>query len=152
MKFKTHATRTLFIKEHDHRIRVGAHTRMDNTCVEQFLNNFLNFIFLGKGMKIGIDIGRKGVGDKGNGMIMITMGRRESLVSGKNNFMIREDRLEVLRHRRCPNGLNGMELCNNARMTFFENLFHAMGTDDLHRTNFDALELIFLSLLVELHG
>jgi hypothetical protein len=39
--------------------RVGAHSRADNTCVEKLLNNFLNFIFLGKGMMIGINIGRK---------------------------------------------------------------------------------------------
>ena len=31
----------------------------DDTHVEQFLNNFLNFIILGKGMTIQIDIGRK---------------------------------------------------------------------------------------------
>jgi hypothetical protein len=56
---RTHAPRTFFLKDHDHRRRVGARTRADNTCVEQFLNNFLNFIFLGKGMTIGTNIGRK---------------------------------------------------------------------------------------------
>jgi hypothetical protein len=125
---------------------------VDNTCVEQFLNNFLNFIFLGKGMTIGTYIGRKASWDKGNGMIMNTMGRRESLGSGKNHLMFREDGLEVLRHRGCLSGLYGMELGNNARMTFFEQLFHAMGTDDLRGTDDDALELILLALLVELHG
>jgi hypothetical protein len=99
--------------------RVGARTRVDNTCGEQFLNNFLNFIFLGKGMTIGMNIGRKAVGDKGNGMIMNTMGRRKSLGSGKNNLMFGEDGLEVLHNRGCLSGMNGMELCNNARMTFF---------------------------------
>ena len=49
MEVRTHAPRTFFLKDHDHRIRVGAHTRMDNTCVEKFLNNFLNFIFWEKG-------------------------------------------------------------------------------------------------------
>jgi hypothetical protein len=93
---KTHAPRTFFIKNHDHRTRAGARTRMDNTCIEKFLNNFLNFIFLGKGMTIGMNIGRKVFGDKGNGMIMNTTGRRESLGSGKNNFMFREAGLEVL--------------------------------------------------------
>jgi hypothetical protein len=44
-KVKTHDPRTLFLKDHDHRRRVGDHTRADNTCVEKFLNNFLNFIF-----------------------------------------------------------------------------------------------------------
>jgi hypothetical protein len=58
-KVKTHAPRNLFIKDHDHMRRVGARTREDNNCVEKFLNNFLNFIFLGKGMTIGMDIGRK---------------------------------------------------------------------------------------------
>jgi hypothetical protein len=42
-------------------------------------------------MTIGIDIGRKVFGDKGNGMIMKTMGRRELLGSGKNYLMFRED-------------------------------------------------------------
>jgi hypothetical protein len=119
VEFRTHAPRILFLKDHEHRIRGGARTRVHNTCVEQFLNNFLNFIFLGKGMTIGMDIGRKNSGDKGNGMIMNTTGWRESLGSGKNHLMFREDGLEVLRHRGCLSGLNGMELCNNARMTFF---------------------------------
>jgi hypothetical protein len=39
--------------------RVGAHTRVDNTYVEKLLNNFLNFIFFGKWMTIGTNIGRK---------------------------------------------------------------------------------------------
>jgi hypothetical protein len=132
--------------------RVGARTRVDNTRGEQFLNNFLNFIFLVKGMTIGMDIGRKAFGDKGNGIIMNTTRRRDSLGSGTNHLMFIEDGLEVLQHRGCLSGLNGMELCNNARMTFFEHLFHVMGTDDLRGTDSDALELILLSLLVELHG
>jgi hypothetical protein len=37
-------------------------------------------------------------------------------------------------------------------MTFFEELFHVMETDDLRGASCDALELIFLALLVELHG
>jgi hypothetical protein len=103
-------------------------------------------------MMIGTDIGRKDSWYKGNGMIMNTMGRRESLGSGKNHLMFREDGLEVLWHRGCLNGLYGMELGNNSRMTFFEQLFHAMGTDDILGTDGYALELIFLSLLVKLHG
>jgi hypothetical protein len=78
-KVKTHAPRNFFLKDHDHGRRVGACTRMNNTCVEHFLNNFLNFIFLGKGMTIGTNIGRKVARDKGNGMIMNTMGRKEAL-------------------------------------------------------------------------
>jgi hypothetical protein len=69
---------------------------VDNTCIKQFLNHFLNFIFWGKGVIIGTDIGRKALWEKGNGMIMNTMGRRESLGSGKNHLMFREDGLEVL--------------------------------------------------------
>jgi hypothetical protein len=87
--------RTLFFKDHDHRRRVGAHTRADNTYVEKFLNNFLNVIFLGKWVMIGTDIGRKDAYDKGNGIIMNTMGRRESLGIVKNHFMFREDGLKV---------------------------------------------------------
>jgi hypothetical protein len=93
---RKHAPRTFFIKDHDHRRRVGAHTRVDNTFVEQFLNHFLNFILLGKGVKIGMNIGRKASCDKGNGMIMNTTGKREFLWTGKNHLMFREDGLEFL--------------------------------------------------------
>jgi hypothetical protein len=51
-------------------------------------------------------------------MIMNNTGRREFLGSRKNHFMFREDGLEVLRHKGCLSGLDGMELGNNARMTF----------------------------------
>jgi hypothetical protein len=34
MEVRTHAPRTFFLKDHDHRRRVGARTRADNTCVE----------------------------------------------------------------------------------------------------------------------
>jgi hypothetical protein len=124
----------------------------NNTCVEQFLNNFLNFIFLGKGVMIGTNIGRKSSWDKGNGMIINTMGRRDSLGIGKKHLMFREDGLEVLRQRGCLSCLYGMELGNNARMTFFYHIFHAMGTDDLRGIGDDAMEIILLALLVELHG
>jgi hypothetical protein len=117
-KVRTHVLRTFFVKDHDHKRRVGSHTRTDNTCVEHLLKMFLNFIFLGKGMMIGMDIGRKANEDKGNGMIMKTTGRRESLGSGKNNLMFGENELEVLRHIKCLNGLDAMELCNNSIMTF----------------------------------
>jgi hypothetical protein len=148
----THAPRSFFIKDHDHRRRVGARTRTDNTCGEKLLNNFLNFIFLGKRMMIRMNIGKKVIRKKGNRMIMNTTGRRNYLGIGKNNLMFGEDGLEVLQHRGCLSGMNGMELCNNCRMTFFEDLFHAMGVDDIRGTNSDALELILLALLVELHG
>jgi hypothetical protein len=106
-KIRTHAPGALFLHDHDHRRRVGARTREDNTCVKKFLNHFPNFIFLGKGVTIGMNIGRKDFWDKGNGMIMNTMGRRESLGSGKNHLMFREDGLEVLRHRGCLSFLYG---------------------------------------------
>jgi len=66
MKFRTHAPRSLFLKYHDHGIRIGASTRMDKNCGEKFLNNFLNLVFLGKGITIRSNIGRKVVRDKGN--------------------------------------------------------------------------------------
>jgi len=151
-KVNTHAPRTLFLPDHDHRRRVGDGTRVDNTCVKQFLNHFINFIFWVKGVMIGTNIGRKASWDMGNGMIMNTMGRRESLGTGKNHLMFREDGLEVLWHRGCLSCLYGTELGNNTQMTFFEQLFHAIGTNDLRGTDDDALELILLALLVELHG
>jgi hypothetical protein len=64
-------------------------------------------------------------------MIMNTTGRRESLGSGKDHLMFRKDGLEVLQHRGCLYLLYDMELGNNTRMNFFEQLFHAMGTTDL---------------------
>jgi hypothetical protein len=101
---------TLFLKYHDHRRRIGASTRMDNSYGEQFLNNFLDFIYLGKGMTIGTNIRRKIVEDEGNGMIMNTMRRRKDLGNGKNSLMFGEDGLEVQRHIGCLIGVNGMEL------------------------------------------
>jgi hypothetical protein len=85
-------------------------------------------------------------------MIMNTMGRGKSLGSGKNSLMFGDDGLEVRMHRGCLSGVNGMELCNNVRMTFLEEIFHAMGTDDFRGADGDALELILLALLAELHG
>jgi hypothetical protein len=76
MEIKTHAPITFFLHEHDQKGRVGTHTRADNTCVNKFLNHFLKFIFLEKGVMIGMDIRRKASWDKGNGMIMKTTGRR----------------------------------------------------------------------------
>jgi hypothetical protein len=52
MEVRTHLPRTLFLQDHDHRRRVGAHTRVDNACIKEFLDHFLNFIFLGKGVTI----------------------------------------------------------------------------------------------------
>jgi hypothetical protein len=66
-----HARISFFLKYHDHKRIIGASTRMDNAWGEQFLNNFRNFIFLGKGMTIGMNIGRKDVEDEGNGMCSV---------------------------------------------------------------------------------
>jgi hypothetical protein len=85
-------------------------------------------------------------------MIMNTTERGNSLGSGKNSLMFGDDGLEVKMHRGCLNGMNGMELCNNALMTFLEEVFHAMGIHDLRGVRGDALDLILLALLVELHG
>jgi hypothetical protein len=43
---KTHSSRTFFLQDHDCRRRVRAHTRVDNSCIKEFLDHFLNFIFL----------------------------------------------------------------------------------------------------------
>jgi hypothetical protein len=130
-KVKTHSLRTFFLQDHDHQRRVGSCTRENNACVKELLDHFLNFIFLGKGVTIQTDIGRRDSWYKGNGMIMNTMGRRESLGSGKDHLMFRKDGLEVMQHRGCLCCLYGMELGNNTRMTFFEQLFYVMGTNDL---------------------
>jgi hypothetical protein len=37
-------------------------------------------------------------------------------------------------------------------MTFLEKVFNSMGTNDLKRNCCDSLELVLLSLLVELYG
>jgi hypothetical protein len=55
-------------------------------------------------------------------------------------------------HRRCLSNMNGVELGYNSQITFFEEIFHAVGTDDLRGAYYDALEIILLSLLLELHG
>jgi hypothetical protein len=59
------------------------------------------------------------------------VGRREALGSGKYHLMFRRESLEVMQHRGYFCCLNGMELGNDTRMTFFEHIFHVMGTNDL---------------------
>jgi hypothetical protein len=113
MKFGNHAPSTFFIEYHYHGRRIGASTRMDNTCVEKLLCNFFNFILMGKGMIIRVNIGRNTTRDKGNGMIMNTKGRGKSPRSGKNNLVFGYDRLEIRMHRGCLNCLNGMDFGNN---------------------------------------
>jgi hypothetical protein len=118
-KVKKHSPRAFFLQDHDHKRIIGAHTRADNTYVKEFLDHFLNFIFWGKGVTIWMDIGRKASWYKGNGMIMNTTGRRESLGSGKDHLMFRKDGLEVLRHRGFLCCLYGMEL-GNARYQIYK--------------------------------
>jgi hypothetical protein len=130
-KVRTHSPRTFFPQDHDDRRRVGASTRADNAFIKDFLDHFLNFIFLGKWVAIRTYIGRKASGYKGNGMIMNTTGRMDSLQGVKDQWMFRKDGLEVLRDRGCLCCLYGMELGNNTRITFFEKLFHVIGTNDL---------------------
>jgi hypothetical protein len=112
-KVWTHEPSTLFIEYLDHIRQIGYGTRIYNTHFDQFLHYFLNFILLRKGMTIRVNIGRKIVGDKGNGMIMNTTGRGNSLWSGKNILVFRYEILEVTMHEGCLNFLNGMELGNN---------------------------------------
>jgi hypothetical protein len=59
VKVGEHAPSELFIQYHDHKRGIWDGVRIDNTCFKQFLNNFLNFILLGKGMTIRGNIGRK---------------------------------------------------------------------------------------------
>jgi hypothetical protein len=94
MEVRTHSPRTLFLQDHDHREM----NRGDNTCIKEFLDHFLNFIFWGKGVMIWMNIGRKASWYKGNGMIMNTMRRREALGNGKDQLMFRKDGLEVLQY------------------------------------------------------
>ena len=54
-------------------------------------------------------------------------------------------------HKGCFNLLNVMELRNNTGVVFLEDIFHAMGTNDLKRTSCETLELISLSLLLKFH-
>jgi hypothetical protein len=103
-------------------------------------------------MTIRANIGRKTAKNKGYGMIMNTMRRKKSLRSGKNNLVFGENSLEVRMHRGCLNRVNRMELRNNTRVAFIDDIFHAMGTDDLKRTSCETLEVIPLSLMLELHG
>jgi hypothetical protein len=83
---------------------------------------------------------------------MDTAGRRESLGSGKDCLMSRKEGLEVLGHGWDLGGLYGVELGYDTRMTFFEQFFHAMRTDDFRRTHSDALKFMFVASLVKLHG
>jgi hypothetical protein len=83
-------------------------------------------------------------------MIMDAMGSGNSMGSVKSSLVLGEYSLEVEMHKGCINYLNGMDLGNNARMTFFEYLFHAIGT--VNGAYCDALELILLAILLELHN
>jgi len=99
-------------------------------------------------MMIGRNNGRRVIRDKGNGMIMNTTGRGNSLGSGTNSLMFEEDGLDIKMHIGCLSGLDGMDFFNNVGMTFLEEVFHAMEINDLKGTYCDSLEHILLSLLV----
>jgi hypothetical protein len=152
MKVGTHALSTFFLKYHDHRGRIRVGIGVDNTCLEQFLHYFCNFILLGKGVTIRENIERKTTMNKGNGMMMNTMRRMKSLRGRKNNLMFGKDSLEVKMNRGCLNGLNRMDLRNDTGVAFLEDILHVMGTNNLRRTRCKTLELIPLSFLLELHG
>jgi hypothetical protein len=102
-------------------------------------------------MMIRETIGRKIARKKVYSMIMNTMRRWKSLRSGKNNLVFVENNLEGRMHRGCPNCVNRMDLRNNIGVASLEDIFHVMGTDDLRRINYETLEVIHLSLLLELH-
>jgi hypothetical protein len=86
---------TFFLEYHDHERRIGAGTRVDDTCGYQFMNNFISFIFGGKWMMTRANIGRKIVDNERNGMITNTTRRRKSLGGRKNNSVFGDDTLEV---------------------------------------------------------
>jgi hypothetical protein len=65
------------------------------------------------------NIGKKNAQDERNGMIMNTMGRGNSMGSGKNNLIFGEDIFDIRMQGGNINYLNIMELGNNFRMTFF---------------------------------
>jgi hypothetical protein len=75
-------------------------------------------------------------------MIMESMGRWKLFWSDKIKFVVGDDRLEVEMKKRFLNNMNGVELGNNSKKNFFENIFDAMEPDDLRGTCCDALELI----------
>ena len=124
---------------------------MDDSNSKEFLDHFFNFIFLQRGGDMDGYLGEGFLGQE-EWNDHEHHGKKGVPGEWNNHLMFIEDGLEVLQHRGCLSGLNGMELCNNARMTFFEHLFHVTGADDLRGTDSDALELILLSLLFELHG
>jgi hypothetical protein len=78
------------------------------------MNFFLNFILLGKGMTIRLNIGRNTSRDESDGMIMEFTGREKLFGGGKNNLVVRDDRLEVGMQIRCLNNMNGVDLGYNS--------------------------------------
>jgi hypothetical protein len=53
-------------------------------------------------------------------MVMVIAGGRKASGILENSVVLGKDRLEVGVHRGCLNCLNGMELGDDTRMTFFE--------------------------------
>jgi hypothetical protein len=93
-------------------------------------------------MMVRENIGRKTSRNKGYGIIMNTTRRWKSLRSGKKILVFGENSLEVRMHRGFLNNMNRMELRNNTRVAFLEEIFHVMGTDDIRRTNCETFEVI----------
>ena len=85
-KSGTHSPRTFFLQDHDYRRRVRACTRADNACSKEFLDHFLNFIFLWKGVAIQNGYWEEGFQIQGEWNDHEHCGRRESLGSGKYQF------------------------------------------------------------------
>ena len=103
-------------------------------------------------MLVWENIGSKNAWDYRNGMILYIVGRWNSMGGVKNSLVLGEYILEVEMHKWFLNILNIMELGNNARMTFSEEHLNSKGTSDLRGAFCDALELILMSYLWELHG
>jgi hypothetical protein len=64
-------------------------------------------------------------------MVTVIAEGGKTLGSLENSLMGVNDSLQVWVYQGCLNCLNGMELGNDARMTFFELLFNEVGIDEL---------------------
>jgi hypothetical protein len=64
-KIMTHVLSAFLLEDHENKGRIGAGIGMNNTCFQEFLQNFLNFIFLSKGMIIRRTLGGRLPGIKG---------------------------------------------------------------------------------------
>jgi hypothetical protein len=85
-------------------------------------------------------------------MIMNTAGRGKAMGNGKNIVVFEKYRLEIMMHKGCLNCLNDIELRNNVRIVFFEEILYLMGIDYLRGACCDVLELMLLEVLFKMHG